>query len=156
MHDFANGGARLEVKSTTKGLREHTFLLDQLELSEDGQVLIASMMLTESTGGCSVFDLVKVISAKLASLQARNRLETIVADCLGTSFEAVEEHLYDIDAARESLLFYRAAEVPTCLLPLPPEVKEVSFTADLSTTQPISLADSRTLSPQFRDLLPVS
>jgi hypothetical protein len=154
LHDFANGGSRLEVKSTTKSLREHTILLDQLKLGEDGQVLIASMLLSEASGGCSVFDLVAAIRTKLFTPEARRRLETIVADCLGNTFEAVDEHLYDIDAARTSLLFYRAHEIPTCLLPLPPEVKEVSFTVDLSTTTPLSLEDARSISTQFRDLLP--
>ncbi|MEO8623654.1 MAG: PD-(D/E)XK motif protein [bacterium] len=154
LHDFANGGARLEVKSTTKGLREHVFLLDQLRLGERGHVLIASMLLTESSAGHSVFDLAHVIRERLTHPLARNRLEAIIADSLGNGFEAVEEHLYDLDGARESLLLYRAEDVPICLLPLPAQVKDVSFTVDLSTTIPLSLDDSRKLSPQFCDLLP--
>lgn len=154
LHDFANGSSRLEVKSTTKKLREHTFLLDQLKLGDPGDVLIASMLLTESTVGCSVFDLVSEIRNKLSSTEGQNRLEQIVADSLGDSFDDVEAHLYDLEAARLSLLFYPARDIPTCLLPLPPEVKSVSFIVDLSTTAPTSLDNARKLSMQFHDLLP--
>ncbi len=156
LHDFVNGGARLEVKSTTKGLREHSFLLDQLRLVDDGHVLVASLQLLETSDGISVFALVDLIRPKLATPDTRQRLETIVAECLGNAYEAVEEHLYDLEAARTSLRLYRAEEIPTCLLPLPPEVKEVSFTVDLSTTKPLSVENARNISAPFRDLLPLA
>jgi hypothetical protein len=154
LHDFVNGSSRLEVKSTTREMREHRFHLDQLRLTDsEGIVVVASMLLQELAGGLSVFDLVTVIKGKLATDESKRRLETIVADSLGSSLVDVDDLQFDFDGARSSLLFYRAEDVPTCP-PVPPEVKDVSFTADLSGVEPTPLSVARSLSTAFRDLLP--
>jgi hypothetical protein len=153
LHDFSNGASRLEVKSSTKELREHTFLLDQLFSGDGHTVVIASLLLRATAGGRSVFDLVEMIRDKLDTAEQGRRLETIVADALGNSFDAVEDHRYDLDSARVSLQLYRAEDVPR-VAPPPVEVKDVSFTADLSTTKPISAAEACAIATEIRDLLP--
>ncbi len=154
LHDFVNGRSRLEVKSSTRGMREHHFSLDQLRLSDDGLVLVASVLLTEAGGGISISDLVTLIRQRLLTDESKRRLETIVADSLGASLTDGDDHLFDIDEARASVLLYRATDIPTCAVPLPPEVKKVTFTVDISAVAPTPLAEARSISPEFRDLLP--
>jgi hypothetical protein len=155
LHDFVNGRSRLEVKSTIREMREHRFHLDQLRLADDeGIVLVASVLLQEAAGGLSLFDLVTAIKQKLTTDESKRRLETIVADSLGSSLVDVEDQMFDFDAARSSLLFYRAQDVPACE-PGSPEVKEVTFTSDLSAVNPTPLGVARSISTEFGDLLPV-
>jgi len=47
LHDFSGDHFRLEVKSTTRPVREHTFILDQLTALPHGETLIASLMLSD-------------------------------------------------------------------------------------------------------------
>ena len=154
LHDFASGVSRLEVKSTLRDLREHTFLLDQLILGGEGAIVIASLILREIDGGCSIFNLVAAIKARLSSPEAKRRLDTIVADALGAGIAEVDDHMYDLDGARMSLCLFQASDVPRTPA-APPEVKDVSFTADLSTTRQLPLEDARRISTQFADLLPL-
>jgi hypothetical protein len=153
LHDFAAGSFRLEAKSSLRGLREHTFILDQLVTLPGGATLVASLLLCETEDGASVFDLIEVICARVGPGSAA-RLETIVADSLGNNWYDAVDVRFSVDGARRSLQLYEAQDIPSIPQPLPPEVKEVRFTVDLSGTPHLELAEARARGPFFRQLLP--
>jgi hypothetical protein len=155
LHDFASGSFRLELKSTIKTLREHTFLLDQLSSMSPGVTLIGSLMLVEDVDGANLSDLLDAIRGRLspgADLVAR--LEVVVAESLGQSWHDARDVRFEVEAARKSLRLYAAEKIPTVPQPLPSEVKDVRFVADLSTTPWIELPQARSLSDLFNHLLP--
>lgn len=152
LHDFVSGEACLEVKSTTKDLREHTFLLEQLTSHQDS-TLVASVMLTETGAGSSVFDLVELIGPRVGE-EAVARLQSIVGACLGNAWREASELRYSVEAARHSLRIYHAHDVPIVPQPIPAEIRDVRFTADLSAASSLSLTKARALKPQFSQLLP--
>ncbi len=155
LHDFSAGGYRLEVKASMKGLREHTFLLDQLATMLPGATLIASLLLHETGDGRSVFDLVEGISARVA-VDSAARLETIVADSLGNGWRDAADLRFSLDGARHALQIYAAEDIPTILQPIPPEVKDVRFTVDVSGTSHLTLAQARARGELFQQILPPS
>jgi hypothetical protein len=153
LHDFAAGTDRLEVKSTVQGLREHTFSQDQLTTATEGTTLIASLMLSESDDGLTVFGLVDKISQRLSS-QSAARLEAIVAHCLGSAWREASEARFCLDQARSSLLLFVSDDLPRIPAPLPIGIKHVRFTVDMSTIQPRTLEQGRAYAPLYLTVLP--
>jgi len=155
LHDFVAGDCRLEVKSTSKAIREHHFLLDQLAALPGGNTVIASMLLVEADDGISLFNLLEEVSFRVKyDRGARSRLEAIVVESLGSSWPEATGTRFRRELARESLRLYRANDVPRVPQPLPPEVKDVEFVADLSSSRPLEIADARMLGSLFDQLLP--
>lgn len=155
LHDFAAGSFRLEVKSTQKATREHAFLLDQLSSMTPGTTLIASVQLAEADTGADVRDLVDLITQRVGSgSEPARRLETIVAESLGQGWREAGEMRFSLELARRSVRLYRAEDVPTVPQPLPPQIKDVRFTADLSDAPALDLAAAKALGAPFHALLP--
>jgi len=155
LHDFAAGSYRLEAKASLKGLREHTFVLDQLATLGGGATLVLSVLLEEIETGASVFDLVEAIGARVGADSAA-RLQTIVADSLGNRWRDAREIKFSLEGARESLRIFDADSVPTIPQPIPPEVKDVRFTVDLSGVPHLELRDARARGDLFVQILPRS
>jgi putative PD-(D/E)XK family protein DUF4420 len=153
LHDFSAGNDRLEVKSTTRALREHTFRLEQLSRHAGGRTLIASFILEESNDGATIDDLVAVIANRTGSGEALRRLEVIVAESIGADWREAQTQRFDVDAARRELRFYPAEKVPTIAGPIPPEIKDVRFVADLSTCIPLDSTTARGMGSLFQALL---
>lgn len=156
LHDFSAGSFRLEVKSTLKDLREHSFMLDQLSSMSPGITLIASVLLVEESGGTSVMGLVEMIRARIVgATDVERRIEVIVGESLGQSWKEADAIRFDLESARESLRIYAADKVPTIPQPLPVGVKDVRFTADLSDVEWLETSAARGISNLYADLLPV-
>lgn len=155
LHDFASGPDRLEVKSTSTGLREHALRLEQLGEAPGGRTFLASIMVQETEDGTSVEDLCALVLARVeADIELRRRLETIVTQSLGRDWREAATRRFDVVQARGSLRFYEAERVPCVAQPLPPEVKHVSFVVDLSTTDGSSHGDVRRVSSFFAATIP--
>jgi hypothetical protein len=155
LYDFSAGSFRLEVKATQRPVREHTFLLDQLGSQSPGATLIASFMLHEAEDGASVFDLVEGIVTRIGGLHGpAARLEAIVAESVGNCWREANDVRFSLSGARLALQMYLASDVPTIPQPLPPAIKEVRYTVDLSTVEALPLARARALGDLFARLLP--
>lgn len=156
LHDFAAGSFRLEIKSTMKALREHSFLLDQLSSMSPGATLIGSLMLTEDPDGANLGDLLDAIRSRLRQgAESVVRLEVIVAESLGQAWHEARDVRFDAERARKSLRLYAVEDIPTVPQPLPAEVKDVRFVADLSTTPWMDVPDARSRAALFSDVLPL-
>lgn len=70
-YDFVCDAFVLEVKTTLKASREHSFALEQLRPSGDLAVFVASIQLTEAHGGRAVFELVDEILDRLGDADLR-------------------------------------------------------------------------------------
>lgn len=155
IHDFSAGLDRFEVKTTTRGLREHTFRLEQLATQGCGQTVIASMMLEERRDGCSVPDLSELLGARLgAGSETMRRVERVIVESLGSAWKEADQVRYDLASARASLLVFPADRIPCVALPIPPQVKEVHLLIDLSSTDAVPVADLRSAGGLFAAVLP--
>lgn len=155
LHDFSAGPMKLEVKSTTKTLREHAFALDQLTIGVGCETLVASIQLVETSIGHSVFDLLALIRQRdYVSAASLERLESIAAESLGEGWRDAREVRFDLEAARESLRLLSVGEIPRVPAPVPSEVKDVRFTVDLSGCAFLPLRDAKAIAPFFLAILP--
>lgn len=131
LHDFVADGAHLEVKSTSRGLREHELSLEQLEHAPE-QTTIASLLVEEDPMGATVFDLLDELRPRLPTFEMRRRAEGIVAKALGDGWLDAEEIRFSVAGALETLRLYPAGAIPRPEGPVPATVSGVRFRVDLS------------------------
>ena len=130
--DFASGADRLEVKAAAGQLRIHHFSLEQLRPPVPTKVVVASLLTQRTAGGTSVADLVDSIRGRIGDAEILIRMDSVVARILGQNWREAEAMRYDLQLAAESLRFVDGIELPAVHTPIPSEVAEVSFKADLS------------------------
>jgi hypothetical protein len=133
--DFAEGDHRLEVKSSA-GRRVHQFSLTQLRPPAALNIAIASVLTHSSQGGASIVDLVNAIRSRVSIPDLLIRVDTVVADTLGTEHRAIATTRFDLAWARQSLRFFGASLVPAVSTPIPPEVSGVHFKVDMTQMEP--------------------
>lgn len=155
LHDFASGADRLEVKSCATGMREHAMRLEQLQEAPGGRTIIASLVVTESDEGETIDELCGLVLARVENnIELTRRLETIVTQSLGRDWREAATRRFSLEDARRGLRVYAAGDVPTVPQPIPPEVKNVHFVVDLSTTTDLPLSNARKFGPFFDGILP--
>jgi hypothetical protein len=129
-YDFAAGGLRVEVKTTT-GVRAHTFSLEQLMPPAGVRVLVASIITTPSPSGPSVDELLQTVAAQVSD-DTRSRLVETAMRSLGSGWQQGCAARFDADLASAALRWFDGQVVPRVADP-PLEVREVRFKSDLQT-----------------------
>lgn len=133
--DFSAEGSRLEVKATTKDARVHQFNLRQLLPVTGADVVVASVMTTETRAGRSVASFVERIEHRLAGDTARQAMvHEVVADTLGTDWVRHTSRRFDERQAVESFAFLDPDDVPK-VHDVPSEVLEVHLTVDCTDVE---------------------
>lgn len=135
-YDFTMGRDKVEVKSTSSENRVHRFSLDQLNPSENSNLLICSVIVRESgkdANGLSVYNLYDRISKKIADDEVRLHVYEVMLDTLGTDFYSAMKKYFDYSSACDDLRFFEYTDIPKIEKSNIPElVTEVRFSADLS------------------------
>jgi hypothetical protein len=132
-YDFHGGQDRVEVKSTVGRVRKHRFSLEQLQPPVGTQLMIASILLEQSSGGVSLHDLMDRVHLRLkAAAELQGHIDRVMAETLGDSLPRALAVRFDWELACETLAFYPHKDVPTLHAPLPPELTEISFIANLT------------------------
>ncbi|UNM08195.1 MAG: PD-(D/E)XK motif protein [Planctomycetales bacterium] len=131
-YDFSDGMNRLEVKSSSRGVRIHTFSLDQLMAPPDVTVVIASLLVRELAGGSSIRNLVNGIRKKCSDPTLLLKLETVITRTLGASTPQAIEVTFDLPFALDELRYYNATIIPAVNPPIPGGVSNVRFDSDLA------------------------
>lgn len=140
-YDFNCGAERVEVKTASRKPRRHHFTLEQLSPPAGTRLLIASMIVETSGGGTSVFDLLDALRQRLVRKPHLHfRITRLVHQTLGDAWQTASNVRFDCEAAKASLRYFESTRVPTIPLPLPPNVTQVSFVADLETTENVRAA----------------
>ncbi len=140
-YDFCAGDERLEVKSASQHRRIHDFSLEQVRPPAGVRVVVASLLVEPSAGGMSLRDLADIIRGGLAGEPELSlRFDRVLGVTLGNAWRDASENRFDEALAESSLHFFRADAVPAVSLPLPKEVTDVRFRADLTAVQPVEPA----------------
>ncbi|MGO9085943.1 MAG: PD-(D/E)XK motif protein [Candidatus Sulfotelmatobacter sp.] len=136
-YDFSKNSERLEIKSAVSGFRQHTFSLEQLRPSAHLQVVVASLFSDKNPTGVSVYNLVDEIRSRISnSPKDLLHLERVVALTLGDKWREIDV-CFDRKVGEDSLLFFRAEDVPSVSIPLPAGISDVRFRVDLSGCDPV-------------------
>ena len=77
LFDFFLNNIALEIKTTTKNDRKHTFKFEQLNSTNTNKIIIGSIMLKKSRTGVSLLDLKNKILKKINNLELSQKIKEI-------------------------------------------------------------------------------
>ena len=140
-YDFNSGPERLEIKSTSRRTRMHSFSHRQLHPPAGTRVAIASVFVESSGGGLKLATLLESVRRRVGSPGALRRLDYVVASTLGTDWRTGVEASFDSELASESLRFYQVEEVPSLPSDVPHGVSDIRYVSDLSGAQALSVEE---------------
>lgn len=155
LHDFANAGLFLEVKSTLDARRQHAVSLDQLDRGQGQRIVLASLMLEESDSGVSVGEMMALVLGRLEGTPALKRKVTAtVCRSLGRELDSGTAVRIEPGQARSKLRYYDAASVPCVASPVPDAVTDVRFRVDLTAVQPLTIIELQSAHGWWASMLP--
>jgi len=153
--DFAEGQARLDVKTSSGRVRAHTCSYDQCNPPDGTTALAASLFVERLPGGLSLRSLIEEIDTAIGGrADLALKLREVVAATLGATLNDALNVTFDVPLADASLLFFDLREVPGIRGPLPPGVSDVHFRSDFSGATPLPVEALVAANPQLCHLLP--
>ena len=122
-YDFSlSDSLKLEVKSTTKEIREHRFSHEQVYTNYD--VIISSVMMRKDDSGLTIFDLYNKTSLLFASkYDLLSKIEKELA-----KYDKEQLIMYDYEYATENIEFYLNKNVPHFDDPEPEGIHGTEYT----------------------------
>ena len=144
--DFNDGIDKIEVKSTTKNRRIHSFSLEQLNPNKNSKLIIASVFAVETGKGKTIFDLMRLIDNKVKNKELLFKINEVLLDTLGKDFEKTFEHYFDYQLAVDSLAFFDSELIPKIeTSSIKQEISNIHFDCDLSKTEELRKVSTNSL-----------
>lgn len=155
LYDFANGSSYVEIKSTIDRVRIHFFSLQQVYPPDGTNLMIASVLIKESSDGASVLDLwnhAKILAGE--NYELRLKIDSICTEVLGAEYQKSIFKCFDVNEARSSLAFYDINIIPKLSNEVPEGVTDVKFKSDLSYSKKIdrTIKQNNSIFNAFYDL----
>lgn len=149
--DFNADREKIEVKSSSNLERIHIFTAEQLNPSNESQVIIASIFTKQVSNGLNILDLLDIIDKRIVEIELKEKIYRIVAKTLGNTFEQTTKIKYDYDLAKNSLRFFRHQDISKVeRINIPERVSEVKFKSDLTNIKAIDLTKIFTSGQLFK------
>lgn len=150
--DFNADSEKIEVKSSSNLERVHIFTAEQLNPTNDSQVIIASIFTKQVSNGLNVLNLLDKIGNRITDTELKVKVYRIVSKTLGNTFEQTTKIKYDYDLAKNSLRFYRHQDISKVeRINIPERVSEVKFKSDLTNIKPTDITKILTDGQLFKD-----
>ncbi len=131
--DFNDGKDKIEVKSTSKSQRIHTFALDQLNINNGSELIIASIFVLETGVGKNINELKDDISHRLSDLNSKIKLNEMILKTLGNEFHCANSIFFDYQFASDSLNYYNNVDIHKIdSKSIHPSISNVRLDIDLS------------------------
>lgn len=135
--DFTMGEDKIEVKSASGEVREHSFSLDQLNPSENSNLIVASTFVRESAkamNGLSVFDIYDKLCERILDVQVRMHIYSVITKTVGCDYDKAQTTYFDYVEAVDNLKFYDYEDIPKIdKYTVPKSVSSVKFISDLTS-----------------------
>jgi hypothetical protein len=149
--DFNDGADKIEVKSTSRSNRTHSFSIEQLNPNKGSDLIVVSLFTVETGMGMSIFDLLDFLEQKIKDKDLLLRINDIIAQTLGKEFEKAFDLFFDYQLALDSVQYYYGEDIPSIDISVIPEkVSNVRFDVDLADIVPIDNYNGK--SPLHRSL----
>lgn len=136
--DFIDANWCLEVKSTVKTDRVHTFSNHQIGKRIRKNTYVASVMLLDSTSGFSIMDLQEIIEAKLGAESFDLRLR--IAQTLGRDVVGSSRFKFDWLYAKENWRLFTSDTIPR-MHPESERIVSYSFEVKLDGLESLKVHD---------------
>lgn len=131
--DFDDGSDKIEVKSTSKTERIHSFALEQLSPNRNSNLVIVSVFTHQTGIGKNINDLRQQILLRINDMQVQALFDSMIFQTLGNELESAFGFCYDYQLALDELKFYNAYLIPKINAgSIPPEISDVHFSCNLS------------------------
>ena len=151
--DFNADMEKLEVKNSSTLERIHTFSSEQLNPSNDKQVVIASLFTKQSAHGLCIANLIDSIQGKINDNELLEKLFLIVSRTLDNTVEQTIRIKFDYELAKNSLRFYRYQDISKIeKVNIPYRVSEVRYKSNLTELNPIKPSDLKIGGRLFCDI----
>lgn len=148
--DFSDQSRRLEVKSSTRGIRIHDFSLEQLSPPHTGNGIVASLLLQPLSGGVGILDLARDIEKHVDhSPRLKKKIWENLATTLGSDFSEKLDKRFDLKYSEKSLILYDMRDVPAPPESSDPRVTGIRFLSNLANVTPSFGTDSRRILRNF-------
>ncbi len=134
-YDFSAGKHCVEVKSASGQTRIHHFSLEQLNPSPGTVALVVSLFVEGSADGLTVPELMDKIRTRIRDRDLLAHLHRNVTLTLASDWRQAASLKFDQRLAKRSLRVFDVGKIPSVSWPVPPDVTEVKFKANLSRTQ---------------------
>jgi len=139
LFDFFLKNIALEIKTTTKNDRKHTFKFEQLNSTNTNKIIIGSMMLKKSRIGVSLLDLKNKILKKINNLEFSQKIKEIYALTIANkSQKDLDNEKYDYQYAVDNISFYDSQNVPRIKETPMYGVNNIKFESDLNGVKAIT------------------
>jgi hypothetical protein len=151
-YDFNDGIDKIEIKSTRKNIRRHSFSAPQLLEISNSFILIGSTFTVETGTGICANDLLDKIAEKVHSPKLLMKLNIIVAEIMGSNLERINDTYFDYNLAVNEFKLYDINSIPSLnLLEIPSEITNIKFDCDLTNVEVISKiqTDSKLINALF-------
>lgn len=143
-YDFNDGKDKLEVKSTIRPQRIHSFSIEQLNPNNNSNLIIASINTSFVGQGVNIFELRNRICSRVKDLCTQYHLNEVILKTIGNDISRISEMYFDYQMAVDSIAYYDARDIPCiCMDDVPIGVSNVHFDSELSG---ISSIDSSKIS----------
>lgn len=128
----------LEVKSTVKTTRGHVFNNDQiLRAKVKNNAMVASVLLSRTKDGPSIWDLFDSISKKI-SIEESSRMKRLIYELLGNQLAVSLEYRFDLEYALSNLKFFEFKSLPFIDAEIiSPVITKISYTLTLDGITPL-------------------
>jgi hypothetical protein len=145
--DMTDGASRVEIKST-RGPRQHIFSYEQIAPLPNINLVVASLILTESHDGLDVLELLSHVVQRIDDEKVRSHVTKIGLRIIGADLTFDRKLKFDLVGAGVNLKYYSASDIPK---PLPPPlgVTEIKFKSDLQLIPDTPLQTFFDLAPLF-------
>ena len=141
IYDFSLEDIRVEVKSSIDRSREHFFSYEQLNPSKGIQVIVSSVHVEPRERGAGIYQLLDIIGKRLSNHpELLSKVNLIVVDTLGESWDRAMDLRFDVDQAIANLRYYDSSSIPKIPGPLPSGISQVKFKSDMSFCEPLTAA----------------
>jgi hypothetical protein len=137
LFDFSANRRHVEVKTAVSDRRIHHFSHRQIWEEEGEHIIIASLLLKDSTDGLSLRELVNDCRVALRGTPDYLKLEFAVRYA-SMDDDSVPGPQFDTEKAEQELWWFKAKDAPHFLVPEPVGVSETSYKVDLTKATPIS------------------
>lgn len=132
-YDFNDGKDKLEVKSTIRPQKIHSFSIEQLNPNNNSNLIIASINTSYVGQGVNIFELRDRICSKIQDIKTRYHLNEVILKTIGNDISRTSEIYFDYQMAVDSIAYYDARDIPCiCMDDVPIGVSNVHFDSDLS------------------------
>lgn len=139
LFDFFLNNIALEIKTTTKNDRKHTFKFEQLNSTNTNKIIIGSIMLKKSRIGVSLLDLKNKILKKTNNLEFSQKIKEIYALIIANkSQKDFDNEKYDYQYAIDNISFYDLQNVPRIKETPMYGVNNIKFESDLNGVKAIT------------------